>query len=139
MPMGPVEYIMVTFPDNEFDGTILPALSDIVRQGLVHIIDLVFITKDAEGRVRALEFDDVPGGAVTVTDLEGEAGGLLSEDDIQWAAEELAPDSSAALLVWEDLWAAPFAQALRRNGAELIAGGRIPADVVEAAMAAVES
>jgi uncharacterized membrane protein len=136
--MGPVEYIVVGFPENRFDGTIIPALADLVQQGLVHILDLVFIAKDEEGNVVGFEYEDIPGEVAALTELEGEAGALLSEEDIEDVAELLEPGSSAALLVWEDLWASPFQEAVRRCGGELITGGRVPAVVVDAALAAVD-
>ncbi len=137
--MGPVEYIVVGFPENRFDGTIIPALADLVDQGIVKILDLVFIAKDEDGDVVGFEFEDIPGEVAALTELEGEAGSLLSEEDIAIVAEDLAPGSSAALLVWEDVWAGPFQEAVRRCGGELIAGGRIPAVVIDAALAAVDS
>ncbi len=136
--MGPVEYIVVGFPEDQFDGTIIPALTDLVEQGLVHILDLVFIAKDEDGNVVGFEYEDMPGEAAAFAEIEGEAGSLLSEEDIAIVAEDLEPGSSAALLVWEDVWAGPFQDAVRRCGGELLAGGRIPAVVVDAALAAVD-
>ncbi len=136
--MGPVEYIVVGFPENRFDGTVIPALADLVERGLVHILDLVFISKDEQGNVDGFEYEDMPGEVAAFAELEGEAGSLLSEEDIAIVAEDLEPGSSAALLVWEDVWAGPFQEAVRRCGGELLAGGRIPAAVVDAALAAVD-
>ena len=138
MAIGPVEYIVVGFPENQFDGTIIPALADLVEKGLVRILDLMFIAKDVEGNVIGFEYEDIPGVVAGLAELEGEAGSLLSEEDIEVVAEELEPGSSAALLVWEDVWASPFQEAVRRCGGELLAGGRVPAVVIEAALAAVD-
>jgi Family of unknown function (DUF6325) len=138
MPMGPVEYIVVGFPENRFDGTIIPALADLVEQGLVKILDLVFIAKDEEGNVVGFEYEDMPGEVAAFADLEGEAGSLLSDEDVEAVAEILDPGTSAALLVWEDVWAGPFQEAVRRCGGELITGGRVPAAVVDIALAAVD-
>ena len=133
---APVEYLIVAFPGNRFSGEIGPALADLVADGTVHIIDLVFIKKDADGGVTVFEMDALDeAGELSLDELEGEAGGLLSAEDLDLAAAALEPDSSAALLVWEDLWAARIAEAIRNAGGQIVAGERIPHDVVEAAMA----
>jgi uncharacterized membrane protein len=136
--MGPVEYIVVGFPENRFDGTIIPALADLVEQGLIRILDLVFIAKDEDGNVIGFEYEDMPGAVAALAELDGEAGSLLSDEDIEAVAEILDPGSSAALLVWEDVWATEFQEAVRRCGGELITGGRVPALVVDAALAAID-
>ena len=136
MLKGPAEYVVLRFPGNQFDGTIVPALRNLTDNGVVHIIDLVFITKDADGKVRHFEFDELPGDATALAELEGEAGTLLSDEDIQLISDELDPNSSAALLVWEDLWAIPVTDALNRCGAALIDGGRIPVGILDTALAA---
>ncbi len=132
MPIGPVEYLIIGFPGNQFKGEVIPALADLVEAGTVRILDLVIIKKDADGSITSFEYDGLEDTAA-FAEVDGEAGGLLSEDDIELAAEALEPDSSAALLVWEDTWAAPLAQALRNAGGVLLAGERIPHEVVEAA------
>ncbi len=137
--LGPVEYIVVGFAENKFDGTIVPALNELVDKGIVRVLDLVFILKDSDGRVSTFEFEDVPGDADKLAELKGEAGILLSESDVERAAERLAPNSSAALLVWEDSWAVPFVEALTRSGGELLDGGRVSAETVEEALAFIES
>ena len=134
MAIGPVEYIIVGFPGNKFNGEIAPELGKLVESGTIRILDLVFITKDADGNVGAVEFEDHDDVAL-FNALEGEVGGLISEEDIEYAAVELEPNSSAALLIWEDLWAAPFVQAMRDSGGVLIEGSRIPHDLIEAAEA----
>lgn len=133
MTIGPVEYIIIQFPGNQFKGEIVPALADLIESKTVRIIDLVFILKDADGNVVWDEYDAGENGdGFGFAHLDGEAG-LLNEDDILTAAEVMDPDSSAALLVWEDLWAAPFAAAIRNAGGELIAGGRIPHELAQLA------
>jgi len=134
MTVGPVEYLIVGFPENKFDGTMLPALGDLVDSGTVRILDLVFIAKNGDGEIVGFEFEDLPELAEHFEKIEGEAGGLLSDEDIQLAAAGLEPNTSAALLIWEDLWAKEFAAAIRANGAVLLAGSRIPHDIVEAAL-----
>jgi len=132
MPIGPVEYIVIGFPENHFTGAIVPALTDLVESGTIHIIDLVFVSKAADGTVTSFEFDALEELA-DYAGLDGEAGGLLNDEDIELAAEALEPNSSAALLVWEDTWAAPLATALREAGGVLLGGERIPHEIVQAA------
>ena len=129
MAVGPVEYIVVGFPGNKFNGEIIPELSALVNKGLVRILDLVFIGKEANGDVVAFEIDEMEGLA-GLGDLEGESGGLISQEDIEYAAAALEPNSSAGLLIWEDLWAAPFAEAIRDSGGVLLEGARIPAEMI---------
>jgi len=133
MAIGPVEYIIIQFPGNQFKGEIAPALAELIANKTVRIIDLVFILKDEHGNVVWDEYDAGENGdGFGFAHLDGEAG-LLNEDDILTAAEVMDPNSSAALLVWEDLWAVPFAQAVRNAGGELIAGGRIPHELAQLA------
>lgn len=132
MAIGPVEYIIVGFPGNQFNGEIAPELAKLVDSGTIRVLDLVFISKDADGNVHAVEFEDHDDVAL-FNALEGEVGGLIGDEDIEYAAVELEPSSSAALLIWEDLWAAPFVEAMRNSGGVLIEGSRIPHDLMEAA------
>lgn len=134
MGIGPVEYIVIAFPGNEFKGEIVPALADLIANDTVRIIDLVFIKKDADGTVTAFEYDELDEAAAFV-ELDGEAGGLLGDEDTTIAAEMLEPNSSAALIVWEDRWAAPLATAVRNAGGIVVAGERIPHAIVEEAIA----
>jgi Family of unknown function (DUF6325) len=132
--VGPVEYMIVAFPGNRFKGEIAPALSDLVEAETIRIIDLAFVAKDANGDVAAFEVSDLdPDVQAALEKMGAEATGLFNEDDLMAAAEELAPESSAALLVWEDLWAARLADAIRDAGGELYDLGRIPHEVVMAA------
>ncbi len=132
MAIGPVEYIIVGFPGNQFNGEIAPELGKLVESGTIRILDLVFILKDEAGEVRAMEYEDHEDVAL-FNALEGEVGGLISAEDIEYAATEMEPGSSAALLIWEDLWAAPFVAAMRASGGVLIEGSRVPHDLIEAA------
>ena len=138
MTTGPVEYIIVGFPGNRFNGQIAPELIALVESGTVRILDLVFIGKDDDGEVAAFEFDQLD-ELLPFAELEGDVGGLLSQEDIEYAAAALEPGSSAALLVWEDTWAAPFVEAIRDSGGVLLEGARIPHELVEAALAAAEA
>ena len=129
MGVGPIEYIVVGFPGNKFNGEIAPELAKLIDGGMIRILDLVFIGKDDNGEVVAFEFDQLDELAA-FADLEGEVGGFLNEQDIEYAAAALEPGSSAALLVWEDRWAAPFAEAIRDSGGVLLEGARIPHELV---------
>jgi hypothetical protein len=137
MTAAPAEYMIFGFPGNQFNGTLAPALADLVDKGLIRIRDLLFISKDADGNVASFEIDQVD-ELKPFLDVTGEAGGLLTPEDVEHAAEALEPNSSAALLIWEDLWAAEFAEALRASGGVVLEGGRIPFDLWQAALAAGE-
>ena len=131
--IGPVEYLLVRFPGNRFSGEIVPALAALVDEGVIHIIDLAFVKKDADGTITTFEYDELE-ELEALANVDGEAEGLLSEADLQEAADALEPNSSAALLVWEDLWAKRFADAMRNADGEVIAAGYVPHEVVEALM-----
>lgn len=140
MAVGPVEYVIIAFPGNKFSGEIVPEIARLVENDIVRIIDVVFVRKEADGSVEAVEFDahdDVL--EYGFADVDGEAGGLLNDEDIEMATEALEPNSSAAIIVWEHRWAAGVAQAIRNADGEIIAGERIPAPYVEAAMAGLEN
>ena len=138
MTIGPIEYIVVGFPGNQFTGQIAPALADLIDSDTIRILDLVFISKDAEGDVTAFEYDELE-ELTAFGDLDGEVGGLIGPDDIAHAAEGMDPNSSAALLIWEDTWAVPFVEAMRSSGGVLLEGGRIPHDLAEEAFAGLAS
>jgi uncharacterized membrane protein len=127
--IGTIDYVVLEFPGNRFNGEITPALVDLLRSGLIRIIDLVFIHKDEDGTVTAVELEDAdPDEAGHLSGLPCDIPGLLSDEDVDKVGEVLEPNSSAALLVWENVWAAPFAGAVRRAGGQLVASGRIPLD-----------
>jgi hypothetical protein len=132
--IGPVEYILIGFPGNNFHGEIAPALARLIENGTVRILDLVFIGKDTEGNVVSIEFDQLEELAPFAA-LEGEAGGLVTEEDVAYAAAGLEPNSSALLILWEDTWATEFAEAVRNADGVVLEGARIPYDLVQAAMA----
>ena len=137
--MGPIDYIVVEFPGNRMTGEAFPLLVDLVDRGLIRIIDLVFIRKDADGSVTALDISDIDrDGSLDLAVFQGASSGLLGSDDLEEAAKALEPNSSAGVLVYENVWAAPFASALRRGGAQLVAGGRIPVQAILAALDATE-
>lgn len=132
--VGPVEYMVVAFPGNKFRGEIAPALQQLVESETIRIIDLAFVSKDADGEIAAFEVSDLdPDVQAGLERMGAEATGLFNEGDLMAAGEELEPNSSAALLVWEDLWAARLAHAIRDADGVLLDLERIPHEVVAAA------
>jgi hypothetical protein len=127
---APVEYIIIGFPENDFSGEIVPELAALVESGTIRILDLVFIARGDDGSVIALEVDEDE-NLSAFAELDAGVGGVISEADIEHAAESIAEGSSVLLIVWEDLWAEPLAGALRRAGGEVLEGGRIPADLID--------
>jgi hypothetical protein len=130
--IGPVEYVLIEFPGNQFTGEIVPALGRLIDSRTVRIVDLVFIRKDENGTSTTLEFDQLDELAPFAA-LEGEAGGLVSKEDIAYAGAGLQPNSSAALIVWEDTWATELAQAIRKAKGVIVESARIPHELVEQA------
>ena len=137
---GPIDYLVVEFPGNRMNGKAFPLLVDLVDRGLIRILDLVFVRKELDGSVAGLELSDLNGdGALDLSVFEGASSGLLGEDDIAEAGEAVQPGSSAGILIYENVWAAPFAAAVRDSGGQLVASGRIPIQAVLAALDAAES
>ncbi len=133
--MGPIDYIVIEFPGSQMTGEGLPILVDLVERGTIRLIDLVFFTRAADGSVAMVEIADLDGdGSLDLAIFEGASSGVLGEDDINEAAAAVEPGSSAALLVYENTWAAPFAAAVRRGGGQLVAFGRIPIQALVAAL-----
>jgi Family of unknown function (DUF6325) len=132
--IGPVDYMIVAFPGNQFKGEIAPALAKLVESGTIRIIDLAFVGKSANGDIVAMELTDIDPEVRKGFENAGvEVNGLFNEEDLQAAGEELEPNSSAALLVWENVWAREVAQAMRNAGGELLDFERLPHEVVQAA------
>jgi hypothetical protein len=136
---GPIDYILVEWPGRQPNGEVAPHLVDLVDRGLIRILDLVFVAKDEDGTVRGLEIAEVGGEVAELSIFEGASSGLLSEEDIDEAGGVMESGTSAALLVFENTWAAPFATAVRRSGGQLAASGRIPVQAVLAALDAAEA
>ena len=136
MSLEPNSSAILGFPGNKFTGQIVPELAKLIDSGVVRIIDLTFISKDADGEVSVVEYDAVEELAA-FAGLDAEMGGILTEEDIAYAALSLEPNSSAALLVWEDTWAAPFAAAVRNANGVILEGARIPREIIEEAMDAL--
>jgi len=135
--LGPVDWIVVEFPGSKFNGEIAPALRDLVQRRLIRVLDLLVLKKEEDGSLEAFEISDLdPGEVGELRSYEGELAMLLSEDDVTAVAAAVDPGTSAAVLVWENVWAAPFASAVRHSGGQLVASGRIP---VQAMLAAIEA
>jgi hypothetical protein len=137
--MGPIDYLIVEWPGRQPTGEAMPHLIDLVDRGLIRILDLAFIAKGEDGSVAALEIADLGDEIDAFAAFEGASSGLLSDEDVSEAGGALEPGTSAALLVYENSWAAPLATALRRSGGQLVASGRIPVQDVLAALDAAES
>jgi Family of unknown function (DUF6325) len=137
--MGPIDYVLVEWPGKQPEGEIAPHLVDLVDRGLIRILDLAFLAKGDDGSIMALELADIGGEVTELAVFEGASSGLLDSEDLDQAGTALEPGTSAALLVYENTWAAPFATAVRRSGGQLVASGRIPIEDVLAALDAVEA
>ena len=138
--MGPVDYLVVEFPGNRMTGEGLPQLVDLVDRGIIRILDFAFVMKEDDGSVHAIAISDFDGdGQLDLTAFEGVSSGLLDEGDLADAGGVLEAGSSAGVLVYENVWAGPFAAALRRGGGQLVASGRIPVQALLASVDALES
>ena len=136
--MGPIDYLIIEWPDRQPTGEAAPILVDLVDRGLIRVIDIAFLAKGEDGSVTTLELSSLAEQSESLNELAGASSGLLSGEDAEEAATALEPGSSAAILVYENRWAAPFAAALRRSGAQLVANGRIPVQAILAALDAAE-
>jgi len=135
--LGPVDWIVVEFPGSKLTGEIAPVIKDYEARGLIRVLDLVFLKKDQDSSLQAFEASDLGGGEIgELRGYETDLAMVLSEQDVTDLAETIEPGSSAAVLVWENLWAAPFGAAVRHAGGELVASGRIPSQAVLAAIKA---
>ena len=137
MTLGPVSYTVIAFPGNQFNGNIIPEIEKLVTGEVVRILDLVFVGKDDQGDTISLEFDQMD-ELSAFGDIDGEVGGLVNTEDLDHVAANLPAGNSALVILWEDLWAKPLAEALRGSGGVLIDSARIPADLIEAAMEELE-
>lgn len=137
MSVGPVDIIVVAFPDNQFTGDVAPALEALVQAGTIRVIDLVFVTKSADGDVVGIELSDLDEATSSAfrPHVE-EPSGMLSDEDIADLGDDLPPNSSAAILLFEHLWATEFRDAVVNSGGELVASIRIPKEVVDEVLAA---
>ena len=132
--IGPVDYAIIAFPGNKFRGEIGPALADLVEANTIRIIDIAFVGKNADGDAIAFELTELDADVQQGLEKAGiEVGGLLPEEDLMAVAEDLEPENSAALILWENVWARDVAQKMRDAGGVLVAFERIPHDLVQAA------
>ena len=138
--LGPVDYIVVEFPAgaSNFTGEMSEELLRLVDAGTIRLIDILILTKDADGSVDAMELSDID-ELGDLQRLEAELAELLAAEDVEHLAAAMEPGSTAGVLIWENLWAAPFASAARRSGGQLIATGRIPIQAIVASIEADEA
>jgi Family of unknown function (DUF6325) len=133
--LGPISYLVVEFPGSKMTGEGLPILADLAEQGVIRILDLVFVTKGDDGSLGIIALADLDhDGSIDLAMFEGVSSGLVSQEDLDDAAPVIAPGSSAAILIFENRWATSFVQALRRGDAQLVAAGYIPQDDLAAAL-----
>jgi hypothetical protein len=134
--MGPIDYVILEWPGAQPTGAVAPLIVDLVDRGIIRVLDVAFMGKDENGSVFAMDFPDLDDAFAAFV---GASSGLLRPEDLEEAAGVLEPGTSAAVLVWENRWAAPVAVALRRSGGQLVASGRIPVQGILAALDATDS
>jgi uncharacterized membrane protein len=137
--MGPIDYVVIEWTGRQPSGEVAPLLLDLVDRGIVRILDIAFVSKGDDGSVSRLEIHNFGDDGAAFADFEGASSGLMDDDDLAEAASALEPGTSAAVLVWENRWAAPVASALRRSGGQLVASGRIPVQAILASLEAAEA
>jgi Family of unknown function (DUF6325) len=134
--MGPIDYMVLEWPGEQPTGTVAPLIVDLVDRGIIRVLDVAFMGKDENGSVFAMDFPDLDDAFAAFV---GASSGLLRPEDLEEAAGVLEPGTSAAVLIWENRWAAPVAVALRRSGGQLVASGRIPVQGILAALDATDA
>jgi len=137
--MGPIDYVVLEWRGRRPADEVAPMLLDLVDRGIIRILDVAFLTKNDDGSTVRLEMSELGDGHAAFVEFDGASSGLLDDEDIDDAAAALEPGTSAAVLVWENAWAAPVATALRRSGGQLVASGRIPVQAILAALEAEET
>jgi Family of unknown function (DUF6325) len=138
--LGPIDYVVLEWQGQQPNaGEVQPLLMDLVDRGIIRILDIAFVAKDQDGSVSAIDIGDLKQVAAAFAEFEGASSGLLGFEDLQEAAAALDPGTSAAVLAWENRWAAPVAAALRRSGGQLVASGRIPVQAILATLDEVEA
>jgi hypothetical protein len=139
-PLGPISYLIVEFPGNKMTGEGFAHLLDLVDRGVIRILDLMFVARGDDGSIRALDLQDIDhDGKFDLAVFAGASSGLLAQSDLSEAASVIEAGSSAGILIFENRWATPFVQALRRGEAQLVAAGYIPQDDLVAALDAAEA
>jgi hypothetical protein len=138
--LGPVDYVIVEFPAEtaNFTGEMADELLKLADAGTIRVVDVLILVKDEDGSVEAMELSDLP-NLGPMQQLEAQLAELLAEEDVLHLAAAMDPGSTAGVLIYENLWAAPFASAVRRSGGQLIANGRIPIQAIVAAIEADEA
>jgi hypothetical protein len=137
--MGPVDYVVLEWPKQQPAGEAIPLIVDLVDRGIIRILDFAFLAKDVDGTIATFDAATEEARAAGLSDFEGASSGLLGEDDLEEAARVLEPGTSAAVLIYENTWAAPVAVAIRRSGGQLVANGRIPIQAILASLEAAEA
>ena len=137
--MGPIDFVVLEWPGRQPQGEVAPLILDLADRGIIRILDVALMAKDEDGTVGAMDFGAFNGDSGGFDAFEGAATGLLGQDDLDAAAAALEPNSAAAVLVWENRWAAPVAVAIRRSGGQLVASGRIPIQAILASLDALEA
>ncbi len=138
--LGPVDYVIVEFPEGQanFTGEMVEELVKLVETGTIRVVDMLILVKDGDGSVEAMELSDLD-DLGPLQAIEAELAELLAEEDVEHLAAAMDPGSTAGVLIYENVWAAPFASAARRSGGQLIANGRIPIQAIIAAIEADEA
>jgi len=136
--MGPIDYIVLEWPGRQPQGEAAPLILDLHDRGIIRILDVALMVKGDDGSVAAVDLGELDGDSAGFGDFQGASTGLISQEDLEEAAGALAPGTCAAVLMWENRWAAPVATALRRSGGQLVASGRIPVQAILAALDAIE-
>ena len=134
--MGPIDYVVLEWPGEQPTGTVAPLIVDLVDRGIIRVLDVAFLGKDENGSVFAIDVPDLDDAFAAFV---GASSGLLRPEDLEEAAEVLEPGTCAAVLIWENRWAAPVAVAVRRSGGQLVASGRIPVQAIIAALDATDT
>ena len=137
--MGPIDYIVLEWPEGQPTGEAAPLIIDAHEKGIIRILDIALLAKDETGAVASVEIGTLNGDGGGLSDFEGASTGLIGQDELDDAAEVLEPGTFAAVLVWENRWAAPIATAIRRSGGQLVAAGHIPVQAILAQLDALEA
>ena len=136
MILGPIEYVLLGYGEDGLDSQVISEITKLVDTGTIRILDLAVVSKDEDGQIELSEFDET-GDSEAFAALDGDVGGLISQEDAEYAGEAMEPGTSAALVIWEDPWAQPLFDSLRASGVVLLEGGRVPDDVAVAAIEAM--
>jgi len=138
--IGPIDYLVMEWSgDQPVTGEVMPLIVDLADRGVIRVLDIAFVSKERDGSVIAIDIGDLAHASQGLAEFEGASSGLLGQDDLEEAAGALEPGTVAAVLVWENRWAAPVAAALRRSGGQLVASGRIPVQAILASLDASEA